>query len=43
VEGVVAWFRESDRRAPPRNALAFALDHARGRLEGTGRPLPPGL
>ena len=43
VEGVVAWFRESDRRAPPRNALAFALDHARGRLEGTGRPFPRGL
>ncbi len=43
VEGVVAWFRESDRRAPPRNALAFALDHARGRLEAAGRPLPPGL
>ena len=43
VEGVVAWFRESDRRAPPRNALAFALDHAKGRLEGAGRSLPPGL
>ena len=43
VEGVVAWFRESDRRAPPRNALLFALDHAKGRLVGTGRSLPPGL
>ena len=43
VEGVVAWFRDSDRRAPSRNALAFALDHAKGRLEAAGRPLPPGL
>ncbi len=43
VEGVVAWFRESDRRAPPRNALAFALAHARDRLRETGRSLPPGL
>jgi hypothetical protein len=43
VEGVVAWFRESDRRAAPRNALAFALAHARDRLGETGRSLPPGL
>jgi hypothetical protein len=43
VEGVVAWFRESDRRAAPRNALAFALAHARDRLGEAGRSLPPGL
>lgn len=38
AEGVIAWFRESDRRAPPRNALAFALAHADGRLREAGRP-----
>jgi hypothetical protein len=43
VEGVLAWFRESDRRAPARNALAFALAHAGDRLAGSGRSLPPGL
>ena len=43
IEGVVSWFRDSDRRAPPRNALAFALAHARGRLAETGGTLPPGL
>ncbi len=29
MEGILFWFRDSDRRAPPRNALAFALAHAR--------------
>jgi hypothetical protein len=43
VEGVVAWFRDSDRRGASRNALAFALAHARGRLGEAGRSLPPGL
>lgn len=43
IEGVLAWFRESDRRAPPRNALGFALSHADARLRETGRTLPPGL
>jgi hypothetical protein len=43
IEGVVAWFRESDRRAAPRNALAFALAHAADRLAESGRSLPPGL
>jgi hypothetical protein len=43
IEGVVSWFRDSDRRAPPRNALAFAIAHARGRLAETGGSLPPGL
>ena len=33
LEGVVFWFRDSDRRAPPRNALAFALNHVEVRLE----------
>lgn len=43
AEGVIAWFRESDRRAAPRNALAFALAHADGRLRQAGRPgLPVG-
>jgi hypothetical protein len=43
VEGVVVWFRESDRLAASRNALVFALAHAGGRLRETGRSLPPGL
>ncbi|HTI35395.1 MAG TPA: hypothetical protein VL422_17085 [Miltoncostaea sp.] len=38
AEGVLAWFRESDRRAAPRNALAFALAHADERLRQAGRP-----
>ncbi len=38
AEGVIAWFRESDRRAAPRNALSFALAHANGRLRESGRP-----
>ena len=38
AEGVLAWFRESDRRAAPRNALAFALAHADERLKQAGRP-----
>lgn len=43
VEGVVAWFRESDRRAAARNALAFALAHADERLREAGRPgIPAG-
>ncbi len=33
LEGIVFWFRDSDRRAPPRNALAFALNHVEVRLE----------
>ena len=32
LEGVIFWFRDSDRRAPPRNALAFALNHVDVRL-----------
>jgi hypothetical protein len=43
VEGVLAWYRASDRRTAPRNALAYALHHARRRLEDVGRALPPGL
>jgi hypothetical protein len=43
AEGVISWFRESDRRAAPRNALAFALAHADERLKQAGRPgLPRG-
>jgi hypothetical protein len=40
IEGLLAWFRESDRLAPTRNALAFALAHADGRLRESGRPQP---
>jgi hypothetical protein len=40
VEGLLAWFRESDRLAPSRNALAFALAHADDRLRESGRRLP---
>ncbi|WP_217915018.1 hypothetical protein [Miltoncostaea marina] len=43
LEGVLAWHRESDRRSAPRDALAFALAHAAGRLAEAGRPVPPGL
>lgn len=40
IEGLLSWFRESDRLFPTRNALAFALAHADGRLRESGRPLP---
>jgi hypothetical protein len=43
IEGVLAWYRESDRLSPPRNALGFALAHAQARLAESGRALPPGL
>lgn len=43
TEGVVTWFRDSDRRGAAKDALAFALAHARGRLGEAGRALPPGL
>ena len=43
VEGVVAWFTTSDRRAASRHALAFALAHADARLAAAGRSMPPGL
>ena len=32
VEGALNWFRESDLRAPPRDAVQFALAHQRDRL-----------
>ncbi len=32
IEGLLAWYRESHRASPPRLALAYALEHARGRL-----------
>lgn len=38
VEGLLAWFRESDRLTPPRSALAFALAHADERMAGRPRP-----
>ena len=41
LEGIVFWFRDSDRRAPPRNALAFALNHVEVRLEETTRDAHP--
>ncbi len=40
IEGLLSWFRESDRLAPTRSALAFALAHADGWLRESGRPLP---
>jgi hypothetical protein len=43
VEGLLAWFRESDRLAASRHALTFALAHARDRLREAGRPVPPGM
>ncbi len=43
IEGVLAWYRESDRLSAPRNALAYAMAHVRERLAGSGRPLPAGL
>jgi hypothetical protein len=43
IEGLLAWHRDSDRLAPPRDALMFALSHAGGRLREAGRSLPPGL
>jgi hypothetical protein len=43
IEGILAWFRETDRLSAPRNVLGFALAHAGGRLAESGRSLPPGL
>lgn len=40
IEGVLAWFRESDRRTHPRHAVTFALAHAQDRLREAGRPVP---
>lgn len=37
IEGVLAWYRESDRMAAPRKALIFALAHAEDRLREAGR------
>lgn len=41
LEGVVFWFRDSDRRAPPRNALAFALNHVEVRLKEKAGDMHP--
>ena len=43
IEGVLAWYRESDRLSPPRSVLAFAIAHSRDRLAEAGRPAPAGL
>ena len=43
IEGVLAWYRESDRLSAPRNVLNFALAHAGDRLAESGRSLPAGL
>lgn len=40
LEGLVAWHRESDRAAPARDALRFAMAHADERLTEAGRRLP---
>jgi hypothetical protein len=41
VEGIIFWFRDSDRRAPPRNALAFALNHVDVRLKERSEGVHP--
>lgn len=43
IEGVLAWYRQSDRLSPPRNALGYALAHVRERLSASGMPVPAGL
>ena len=43
IEGVLGWYRDADRLSAPRNALGYAVAHARERLAGAGRPLPAGL
>jgi len=43
VEGLLAWFRESDRLSASRHALTYALAHARERLREAGRAVPAGL
>jgi hypothetical protein len=43
VEGLISWYRESDRLTAPRHALVFALAHAAGRLRESGRPVPAGI
>ncbi len=42
VEGILAWYRESDRLSAPRNVLAFAIAHAAERLADSGRRRPRG-
>lgn len=41
VEGLIFWFRDSDRRAPPRNALVFALNHVDVRLKERAEGVHP--
>lgn len=41
VEGIIFWFRDSDRRAPPHNALAFALNHVEVRLRERSEGIHP--
>lgn len=43
IEGVLAWYRESDRLSPARSVLAYALAHAHDRLAEAGRPAPDGV
>jgi hypothetical protein len=43
LEGVLAWFRETDRLSPSHKVLAYALAHADERLREAGRALPAGL
>ena len=40
IEGVLAWYRESDRLSAPRNVMNFAIAHAADRLAASGRSLP---
>jgi hypothetical protein len=43
IEGLLAWHRDSDRLAAPRDALMFALAHADERLREVGGSLPSGI
>ena len=41
IEGILAWYRQSDRLSAPRNVLTFAIAHARSRLAESRRFRPP--
>lgn len=40
LEGVLAWFRETDRLSPSRDVMRFALAHAAERMHEAGRTSP---
>lgn len=44
IEGLLGWYTQADPQLqPPQQALAYALRHARARLEETNRTGPPAL